>query len=168
MAKGQFNRVRHFFVICMRAETELALSLFFFFFFFNNVQGYRCTFLFPLHAVHAQMFLCTQDAKHKATNAHTFLTHEHYGIVSISVTAEGLATRDCAGLSRHRPDFSGYKGRRLPLVSNSELNEKKKIFCLKKKKKRMLIIITEKLQQCNFERWLASQKHKDRRSCKSN
>ena len=32
----------------------------------------------------------------------------------------------------------------------------------------MLIIITEKLQQCNFEYWLASQKHKERRSCRSN
>lgn len=41
----------------------------------------------------------------------------------------------------------------------------KKIFCLKKK---LLIIITEKLQQCNFEYWLASQKHRQRRSCRSN
>lgn len=33
----------------------------------------------------------------------------------------------------------------------------------------MLIIITEKLQQCNFEYWLKSQKHKrGRRSCRSN
>lgn len=42
----------------------------------------------------------------------------------------------------------------------------KKIFCLKKKE--VLIIITEKLQQCSFEYWLASQKHKERRSCRSN
>lgn len=46
------------------------------------------------------------------------------------------------------------------------IKKNKKIFCLKKKK--LLIIITEKLQQCNFEYWLASQKHKERRSCRSN
>lgn len=103
----------------------------------------------------------TQTQSSKCT--HIFHTRTLYGIVSISVTAEGLATRDCAGLSRHGPDFTGYKGSRLPLVSNSVLD--KKIFCLKKK---MLIIITEKLQQCNFEYWLASQKHKERRSCRSN
>lgn len=95
---------------------------------------------------------------------HIFHTRTLYGIVSISVTAEGLATRDCAGLSRHGPDFTGYKGSRLPLVSNSVL-DKKKSFVWKKK---LLIIITEKLQQCNFEYWLASQKHKERRSCRSN
>lgn len=51
-----------------------------------------------------------------------------YGIVSISLTAEGLATRDCAGLSQHRPDFAGYKGSRLPLVSNSVLDKKNLLF----------------------------------------
>lgn len=137
MAKGRFNRVRHLFVICMRTETELALSLIF----FNNVVGYHCTFFFPF------CFLCMQHAhththtvsthrRHTQSNkcAHIFHTRTLYGIVSISVTAEGLATRDCAGLSRHGPDFTGYKGSRLPLVSNSVLDKKKKIFCLKKKK----------------------------------
>lgn len=75
------------------------------------------------------------EATHRSLNAHIFHTQTLCGIVSISVTAEGLATRDCAGLSRHRPDFTGYKGSRLPLVSNSVLDKKKKkkIFCLKKK-----------------------------------
>lgn len=105
--------------------------------------------------------------RHTQSNkcAHIFHTRTLYGIVSISVTAEGLATRDCAGLSRHGPDFAGYKGSRLPLVSNSVLDKKKKSFVWKKK---LLIIITEKLQQCNFEYWLASQKHKELRSCRSN
>lgn len=67
-------------------------------------------------------------------NAHIFHTQTLCGIVSISVTAEGLATRDCAGLSRHGPDFTGYKGSRLPLVSNSVLDKKKKSFVWKKKK----------------------------------
>lgn len=117
-----------------------------------NARTHRRT-----HRRHTQSSTCT----------HIFHTRTLYGIVSISVTAEGLATRDCAGLSRHGPDFTGYKGSRLPLVSNSVLDKKKKkIFCLEKKK--LLIIITEKLQQCNFEYWLASQKHKERRSCRSN
>lgn len=74
---------------------------------------------------------------------HTFLPHtflcEHtrfffrtrilYGIVSISDTAEGMAMRDWAGLSRRGPDFTGYKGSRLPLVSSSVLE--KKIFVWK-------------------------------------
>lgn len=79
------------------------------------------------------------EGTHRSVNAHVFHTQTLCGIVSISVTAEGLATRDCAGLSRHGPDFTGYKGSRLPLVSNSVLDKKKKkIFCLKKKKKSWL------------------------------
>lgn len=66
------------------------------------------------------------ETTHRSVNAHNFHTQTLCGIVSISVTAEGLATRDCAGLSRHGPDFAGYKGSRLPLVSNSVLDKKKK------------------------------------------
>lgn len=175
MAKGRFNRVRHLFVICMRTETELALSLVF----FNNVVGYHCTFFLSVSSAcntrtnvgahtHTSMphTHTNRGTAHKAASAHTHIFHTRtlYGIVSISVTAEGLATRDCAGLSRHGPDFTGYKGSRLPLVSNSVLDKKNLLF----EKKKLLIIITEKLQQCNFEYWLASQKHKERRSCRSN
>lgn len=122
-------------------------------FFFNNVVVYRCTFFSPL--------------SHSACNSHThthtpYRTRTLYGIVSISVTAEGLATRDCAGLSRYGPDFTGYKGSRLPLVSNSVLNEKN--LCLKN----LLIIITEKLQQCNFEYWLALKRNEERHSRRCN
>lgn len=100
--------------------------------------GYHCTFF-------SFCFLCMQHTHtHTNVGAHThrchtqsskcthiFHTRTLYGIVSISVTAEGLATRDCAGLSRHGPDFAGYKGSRLPLVSNSVL-DKKKSFVWKK------------------------------------
>ena len=48
------------------------------------------------------------------------------------------------------------------------IKKKKKNLLFEKKNKKLLIIITEKLQQCNFEYWLASQKHKERRSCRSN
>lgn len=75
------------------------------------------------------------EATHRSANAHIFHTQTICGIVSISVAAEGLATRDCAGLSRHGPDFTGYKGSRLPLVSNSVLDKKKKNLLFEKKKK---------------------------------
>lgn len=97
--------------------------------------GYHCTFfLFPLHATHTQLLMRTHR-HHTQSNkcTHIFHTQTLYGIVSISVTAEGLATRDCAGLSRHGPDFTGYKGSRLPLVSNSVLDEKKNLLFGKKK-----------------------------------
>lgn len=119
--------------------------------------------------VYTQTHTHTPHHTQSSKSAHISHTRTLYRIVSISVTAEGLATRDCAGLSRHGPDFTGYKGSRLPLVSNSVLDKKKKkkkSFVWKKKK--LLIIITEKLQQCNFEYWLASQKHRERRSCRSN
>lgn len=129
MAKGRFNRVRHLFVICMRTETELALSLIF----SNNVVGYYYSFFF-LCMPHTHKCWCapthTRTHTHRRNTqsskcTHIFHTRTLYGIVSISVTAEGLATRDCAGLSRHGPDFTGYKGSRLPLVSNSVLDKKK-------------------------------------------
>ncbi len=132
MAKGRFNRVRHLFVICMRTETELALSLVF----FNNVVGYYCTFFLSVSSacntrtnVGAHRHTHT-DRRHTQSSkcTHVFHTRTLYGIVSISVTAEGLATRDCAGLSRHGPDFTGYKGSRLPLVSNSVLDKKNLLF----------------------------------------
>lgn len=103
--------------------------------------GYHCTFFslsvssacntrtnvgahahFDATHTHAE----TPHTKSKCT--HIFHTRTLYGIVSISVTAEGLATRDCAGLSRHGPDFTGYKGSRLPLVSNSVLDKKNLLF----------------------------------------
>lgn len=91
MAKGRFNRVGHLFVICMRTETELALSLVFFFFFFNNVVGYYCTFFPPLSVppacntrtnvgVHPRTHthsVAHTDITHKAANAHTFHTHHN-------------------------------------------------------------------------------------------
>ena len=88
-----------------------------------------------------------RDTTHKA--AHIFHTRTLYGIVSISVTAEGLATRDCAGLSRHGPDFTGYKGSRLPLVSNSVL-DKKNVFCLKKREKKIADYHNRKIAAVQF------------------
>ena len=98
------------------------------------------SFCFPLHAAHAHTLVRahthnetthTHTQRHHSQSSrstHTFHTRTLYGIVSISVTAEGLATRDCAGLSRHGPDFTGYKGSRLPLVSNSVLDKKNLLF----------------------------------------
>lgn len=96
---------------------------------------------------------------------HIFHTLTLYGIVSISVAAEGLATRDCAGLSRHGPDFTGYKESRLPLVSNS-VRDKKKIFCLKKK-----IADYHNWQKCSsaiLNTGRHHKKHKERGSSRSN
>lgn len=57
--------------------------------------------------------------------------------VLISVTAEGLATRDSTGSNQRKPDFFSPQRNRLPLVSNSTLG--KEIFVSKK----MLIILTQ-------------------------
>lgn len=49
------------------------------------------------------------------------------GAVLILVTAEGLATRDSAGSNQRKPDFFFFslQRNRLPLVSNSVLQNKK-------------------------------------------
>lgn len=94
--------------------------------------GYYCTFFLSVSSAcntRTNVGAHTQSRHTQSSKCtHIFHTRTLYGIVSISVTAEGLATRDCAGLSRHGPDFTGYKGSRLPLVSNSVLDKKNLLF----------------------------------------
>lgn len=48
--------------------------------------------------------------------------------VLILVTAEGLTTRDSTGSNQRKPDFFSPQRNRLPLVSNSALEEKNLCF----------------------------------------
>lgn len=72
MAKGRFNRVGHLFVICMRTETELALSLVFPPIFLIMCEATIAFFsLSSLFSVFAACDTCTNIAVHPHTQTHT-------------------------------------------------------------------------------------------------